>query len=128
MAWRQSIQIPPLGHQNPIPFASKVGNMFFTGLIVGRDAETNQVPEDAVEQARNCFRNLQRALEKAGGTMGDVAHVAALIKEEGVRPKLNVAWLEFFPNEEDRPARHTQVDPNMNSQVTIEVIAVLQNG
>lgn len=127
MAWRQSIQIPPIGHQNPIPFASRVGNMFFTGLIVGRDGDTGQVPEDAVDQARNCFKNLEKALVKAGGNMGDVAHVAALIKEESVRPKLNVAWLEVFPDEENRPARHTQVEPSMNTQVTIEVIAVIQN-
>jgi len=35
MAKRESIHIPGVQHAQPIPFASKVGNMLFTGAIMG---------------------------------------------------------------------------------------------
>ena len=71
MAWRESIEIPPLNHGNtPIPMASKVGNMLFTSGIFGRDPDTNELPESAEEQCANCLKNLGRVLEKAGSEAG----------------------------------------------------------
>ena len=40
MAWRESIEVPPVKHgQTPIPFATKVGNMLFTGGIFGANPD-----------------------------------------------------------------------------------------
>ena len=95
MPWRESIHIPPVGHgQNPIPFASKVGNMLFTGGIMGADPETGRTPEDVDQQVANCFINLKNTLAKAGGTMEDVGLVTVFIKDASVRPKVNPVWLE----------------------------------
>lgn len=124
MARRNSIEVPPVKHgQNPIPFATKVGNMVFTGGIMGADPETAQVPESVDEQVANCFKLLKKVMAQAGGTLEDVGLVTVFIKDNSVRSSINPVWLEHFPDEHSRPARHTIVLENMNYPVQIEVIA-----
>ena len=126
MAWRESIEIPPVRHgQNPIPFASKVGNMLFTGGIMGADPDTGQVPESVDDQVANCFKLLKKTLEKAGGSMEDVGFVTVFLKDPSTRGKVNPVWLQHFPDEHSRPARHAIIQENLNYQVQIEAIAVL---
>lgn len=126
MAWRESFNVEPMVHANPIPTASRTGNMLFTSVIGGRDPDTGQVPPDAQQQAANAFAILARILERAGATAGDVAQVKVYIKEPGVRPLVNQAWLEMFPDEQSRPARHTVIDESLGGMVQIEAIAVVQ--
>lgn len=128
MAWRQSIELPPIRHgQNPIPFASKVGNMLFTGGIFGADPETAQLPENVAQQVANCFANLANALAKAGGSMEDVGLVTVFVRDGSIRALVNPVWLQHFPDEHSRPARHTVVQENLNYPIQIEAVAVLRN-
>ena len=126
MAWRESFNVEPMIHANPIPTAARTGNMLFTSVIAGRDPETGELPPDAESQAANAFAILAKVLERAGATTGDVANVKVYIKEAGVRPLVNKAWLEMFPDEKNRPARHTVVDESLGGMVQIEAIAVVQ--
>jgi enamine deaminase RidA (YjgF/YER057c/UK114 family) len=126
MAWRESINVPPSIHTNPIPSAARVGNMLFTSVIGGRDPDTGQVPDSPEQQAVNVFKNLRAILAKGGATPGDVAHVTVFIKDNSVRPLVNKPWVEMFPDENSRPARHAIIDPNLGGHVQIEVIAVIQ--
>lgn len=128
MAWRESFDVPPATHANPIPSATRVGNMLFTSVIPGRDAQTGQMPESAAEQAVNVFKNLRAILEQAGARVEDVGKVTVFIKQADVRPLVNVPWLEMFPDEHSRPARHAIIDPLLGSMVQIEAIAVLPEG
>jgi enamine deaminase RidA (YjgF/YER057c/UK114 family) len=84
--------------------------MLFTSVIGGRDLVTGKVPDSAEEQARNVFKILQKVLDKFGATAGDVAMVHVFIKEPSVRALVNVPWVEMFPDEHSRPARHTTMD------------------
>jgi enamine deaminase RidA (YjgF/YER057c/UK114 family) len=106
--------------------ASKVGNMLFTSGIFGRDPETNELPAPAEEQCANCLRNLGRVLEKAGAQPSDVAQVAVYLKDNSTRPLFNVPWLEMFPDEHSRPARHAHIVPGLAAAVQIQAIAVIQ--
>jgi 2-iminobutanoate/2-iminopropanoate deaminase len=126
MAWRESFNVPPSIHQNPIPSASRVGNMLFTSVIGGRDPETGQVPDSVEEQAANAFKNLGSILAKAGATAGDVAHITVFLKDNSYRAHVNTAWLQMFPDENSRPARHAIVDPNLGGMLQIEAVAVIQ--
>ena len=129
MPWRESIEIPPLSHgSTPIPMASKVGNMLFTSGIYGRDPDTNELPESPEEQCRNCLRALGRVLEKAGAVPSDVAQVSVYLKDNSTRPLFNVPWLEMFPDEHSRPARHAHIVPGLAAAVQIQAIAVIQGG
>ena len=97
MAWRESFEIPPVKHNAPIPMASRVGNMVFTSGIMGSDPESGQMPQTIEEQARNCFRNLENVLTKAGAKTTDVAKVTVFIKSNSNRQAVNPPWLEMFP-------------------------------
>ena len=125
MAWRESFDVPPSIHQNPIPTACRVGNVLFTSVIGGRDPETGATPESVEEQAANVFENLRNILAKAGGTPSDVARVTVFVSDPSVRPHVNKPWLEMFPDEASRPARHTIVQGGGGPAVSIEVIAVI---
>ncbi|MCH8917005.1 MAG: RidA family protein [Proteobacteria bacterium] len=127
MAKRQVLTVPGIPHhQNPIPQGVKIGNMVFSSAISGADAETGELPEDAETQAWNTFRNIRLLVEAAGGTTGDIAKMSVSIRDDETRKFVNDAWLDMFPDEDDRPARHTQaVNINPRYHVQIEFTAVL---
>ena len=102
--------------------ACRVGNLLFTSGISGASPETNEMPESVEEQVANCFRNLANVLAKAGATPGDIGLVTVMIKEAGLRPLVNKPWLEMFPDEHSRPARHTVVQENLNFMIQLQVI------
>jgi enamine deaminase RidA (YjgF/YER057c/UK114 family) len=126
MAWRESHNVEPQIHQNPIPTASRTGNMLFTSVIGGRDLESGKLPDSPEEQARNVFKILQKILDKFGASAGDVAMVHVVVKQPEVRAMVNVPWVEMFPDEHSRPARHTTIDEGLGGYVQIEAIAVVE--
>lgn len=127
MAWRESIEIPLVKHgQNPIPFASKVGSMVFTGGIMGADPSTGETPDDVDAQVRNCFTNLVNTMAKAGGSLGDVGHITVFLRDIAYRAKVNPVWVEHFPDESSRPARHTIMQENLPYAIQIEAIANIE--
>jgi 2-iminobutanoate/2-iminopropanoate deaminase len=126
MAWRESFHVPPMVHQNPIPTAARTGNMLYTSVISGRDPDTGKVPESPAEQAVNAFKILRMILDKAGASTGDVAKVTVFLKDNAYREHVNKPWVEMFPDEHSRPARHAIVDPHLGALLQIEAIAVVQ--
>ena len=126
MGKRVSYQIPGVHHAAPIPFAARVGNVLYSSAIQGIDAETGKLSEDVYEQAAHCFKNLRTLLEVAGATPDDIVRMTCLLADLGDREALNKPWLEMFPDENDRPARHTsRYDPPGGMKVQIEIMAVL---
>ena len=47
----------------------------------GMDYAAGTISEDVVEQARQCFRNIERALAMAGATLADVVRVFVIVTE-----------------------------------------------
>jgi 2-iminobutanoate/2-iminopropanoate deaminase len=113
-------------HPQPFPAAVKIGNMVFTAGISGDDPETHKVPDDVDGQCKNAFKNMRSIIETAGGTVGNIAKVTVYMKDRNDRDTFNKYWLETFPNEDDRPVRHTLAnDLGGNRRVQMEFIAVL---
>ena len=129
MAKRQILTVPGIPHhQNPIPQGVKIGNMVYSSAISGTDADTGELPEDAAAQALNTFRNIKLLMDEAGGTTDDIAKMAVSLRNEEARKFINDAWVEMFPDEDNRPARHTQsAQINPRYHVQIEIIAVLDD-
>lgn len=123
--WRIAIDIPPVMHSNPIPMASRVGNVLFSSGISGRDAATGLTAESIDEQCACCFRNLKKVLDLAGATLGDVGRVLVWMREPETRAVFNKYWVEAFPDEHSRPARHVFIEEH-GPQVTMEIIAVIE--
>ena len=47
-------------------------------------------------------------------------------KDNSVRPLVNKPWVEMFPDEANRPARHALIMPNLNFDLQIQARAVIQ--
>lgn len=127
MSRRVSIEVPELGHgQNPIPVATMIGNLLFTGGISGVDVSAGRLPEDAEAQCAHMFTNVRRVLDAAGATPEDVAKMTVFARDRSLREVLNREWVKMFPDPHSRPVRHLLVaDLQPPMLVQCEIIAVL---
>jgi len=123
----RSIHVDGVQHGAPIPFGARVGNMIFSSGIMGADPSTGEVPEDLESQCVFAFSNMKTMLENAGATIKNVGSVKVYMKDRSQREAVNVPWLEMFPDEDDRPARHAieydSFPPGI--LVQLEVVAVV---
>lgn len=102
--------------------------MIFSSAIMGADPATGKWPQDAEQQVILAFRNMASVIELGGGKVGDIGRVTLLIDNEGVRKLIDPVWVEWFPDELDRPARHIVCSPLRSGLVIqIEFIAVLES-
>ena len=65
------------------------------------------MPSDLAEQARWAFEHVRRIMAEAGGSPEDIAHMNVYVKSRDIRPLVNEQWVAMFPDEENRPTRHT---------------------
>jgi 2-iminobutanoate/2-iminopropanoate deaminase len=124
---RQVLEVPGISHgANPIPAGVRIGNLVFSGGIMGQDPETGTMPPDPARQAELAFQAMRRLVETAGGTIDDIALVTVFLKDLAYREHINREWLKYFPNADDRPARHTlRYDLPGAMLVQLQCIAVL---
>jgi 2-iminobutanoate/2-iminopropanoate deaminase len=127
MAKRRSINFPGFKHQNPIPNASRIGNILMSSVISGVDPGTRDMPPQLARQVTNLFSHIRACVEAAGGTPEDIIKVEFWMKDPGTgRGALNEEWVKMFPDEAARPARHTMaLEPDHRGQVTCCVTAVI---
>jgi enamine deaminase RidA (YjgF/YER057c/UK114 family) len=128
MSNRKSIEVEGFSHgANPIPAASRVGNIVMTGGISGQDPVTGKVPEDQAAQVALAFANLEKIIKGAGATLADVVKVGVSVKSFAMRDEINTQWLKYFPDEHSRPARHvTQYDHfGGTTAIQLEATAVI---
>ncbi|QSO51339.1 RidA family protein [Alicyclobacillus curvatus] len=126
MAKRQVLHVKGSNHQNPIPTAVKIGNMVYTSAIIGSNPETGEMPLAVEEEVANLFHYMQEIMELAGGTVDDIAHLSVSVTDRAFKKVVNVEWLKMFPDEDNRPARHTTVQNLRDGlRVQIEMTAVL---
>ena len=127
MGKRQSIELSGIRHSTPIPMAAKVGNFLFSSPIVGKDPEPpHELPPDAERQAENIFKHIRTVVKSAGGTTEDIVHMTVNLKDLAYREVVNKYWLEMFPDENNRPARHAIVtDLRAGQMIQCEIVAVL---
>jgi 2-iminobutanoate/2-iminopropanoate deaminase len=94
-------------HHHPFATAVKMGNMVFSSAIGGQDPDTDVYPKSIEEQVRNAFQNVRNILEKAGGSPKNIATMKVYLRNRDDRKYVNPVWVEMFPDENDRPVRHT---------------------
>jgi enamine deaminase RidA (YjgF/YER057c/UK114 family) len=103
---RRSINVEGYAHMNPIPAASRVGNLLMSGVVTGRDA-SGGTPASVEEQCANMFGTVVRIVEAAGGTSANIIKMTIWLSDPGNREALNKEWVKTFPDGASRPARHT---------------------
>jgi 2-iminobutanoate/2-iminopropanoate deaminase len=108
MAKRQSINGPAARHENPIPNASRIGNIVMSSVIGGSNPGTRELPPTLEAQVANVFAGLRSDVEAAGGSVDDIIKVTFWVKDPvSQRAALNDQWVKMFPDAAARPARHT---------------------
>tara|TARA_Y100000815_G_scaffold273993_1_gene306740 strand:+ start:1279 stop:1674 length:396 start_codon:yes stop_codon:yes gene_type:complete len=124
----RSIHVDGVKHGAPIPMGARVGNMIFSSGIMGADPATGTVPEDLESQCVFAFANMKTMVENAGGTIKNIGTIKVYMKNRSQREEVNRPWLEMFPDEDDRPARHAieydAFPPGV--LVQLEIVAVVE--
>jgi 2-iminobutanoate/2-iminopropanoate deaminase len=127
MAKRQSVNGARARHENPIPNASRIGNLVVSSVIGGAKPGTRELPATLEEQVANVFGYIRHDIEAAGGTVDDIIKITFWVKDPAKqRAALNAEWLKMFPDPASRPARHTQPLPaDSRALVQADFMAVL---
>jgi 2-iminobutanoate/2-iminopropanoate deaminase len=127
MARRQSVNGSRARHENPIPNASRVGNIVMSSVIGGANPGTREVPAALEQQVANVFAHIRHDIEAAGGSVDDIVKVTFWVKDPATqRAALNAEWVKMFPDAEARPARHTlTLPPDSRAQVQADFTAVI---
>jgi 2-iminobutanoate/2-iminopropanoate deaminase len=108
VAKRKSINGSRARHENPIPNASRVGNIVMSSVIGGTKPGTRELPASLEEQVANVFAYIRHDIEAAGGSVDDIIKITFWVKDPvSQRAALNTEWVKMFPDPEARPARHT---------------------
>jgi 2-iminobutanoate/2-iminopropanoate deaminase len=107
MPKRQSIHIKGFVHKNPIPSASRIGNLLMSSIINGVDPATGKVAPTLEQQCYFIFQHVRAIMAEAGGSPDDIVKMTFWMKDRSQRDAINVEWVKMFPDEHARPARHT---------------------
>jgi enamine deaminase RidA (YjgF/YER057c/UK114 family) len=127
MAKRQSVNGSRARHENPIPNASRIGNIVMSSVIGGANPGTRELPAALEQQVANVFAHIRHDIEAAGGSVDDIIKVTFWVKDPVTqRAALNAEWIKMFPDAEARPARHTlTLPPDSRAQVQADFTAVI---
>ena len=110
---------------NSLPLGIRIGNLLYSAGTYGSNPETGITPASPEEQAEFAFLNTERLLDAAGMTMDDIGHMLVWFKDPKYRDAVNGPWVKYFPNIEDRPARHAiTADLPGEMVIQLEIIAV----
>ena len=104
---RRSIEVEGFKHGNPIPAASRIGNIVMSGVISARDARTATMPDTLAGQCAAMFANVRAIVEAAGGTVESILKMTVWLRDPSDRKALNEEWVKMFPDPAARPARHS---------------------
>jgi 2-iminobutanoate/2-iminopropanoate deaminase len=128
MSQRVSIEVPGLGHDNPIPAACRKGPFLVSSTIAGKDQATGKVVEGIEAQCAHMFANLRAILKEAGAVPEDIVKFTVWLKDRGNRPYVNKHWVELFPDPHSRPARHTFAAPDLAEPMLVqcEIMAFIE--
>ena len=126
MSKRRSFEVPGLRHENPIPMGCIIGPFMMTSGIFGMEPETRKTPPDIESQCKLMFENIRRVMDAAGGSVEDIIKVVVWAKDKSFKEAVNKEWLQMFPDEHSRPARHTMLYQGFsgNALVQCEIVAV----
>jgi enamine deaminase RidA (YjgF/YER057c/UK114 family) len=127
VARRRVIRVEGMEHKNPIPAAVRIGSMVYSSAIMGTDPQNGLIPDSLEAEVSNVFHHVSEIMREAGGSIDNIAHFRVYVSDNAVKEALNREWLLMFPDEDDRPARHTSVGRLKEGvRIQIEITAVIE--
>jgi 2-iminobutanoate/2-iminopropanoate deaminase len=112
---------------DPIPAGTLVSDLLHLNRITGRDPQTGALPDGIEAQLKNAYANMKLAVENAGCTLDNIAHVSMYWADwANDREQMNPPWVEVFPNDNDRPTYKFMPAPNLppGERIAFECYAV----
>lgn len=71
---------------------------------------------------------MQSLLEVGGAELTDVVRLTIYIKDNATREAINTEWLTYFPDPNDRPARHILINDLQHGMLLqLEIMAVISS-
>ena len=64
---------------------------------------------------------MKTIIEAVGGNTDNVAKVIVYLKDFKHRELVNKEWVAMFPNEDNRPARHTMTSSDLRGKTLIQL-------
>jgi 2-iminobutanoate/2-iminopropanoate deaminase len=101
---RRNLEIPGIGHHDPIPMGSVTGGVFTSSGIDGRDPETGRTPRGVSAQSKAVLANLERLLDEAELSRAGLLHVTGLLGERRYKAVFDQAWRSMFSGSGPAPA------------------------
>jgi 2-iminobutanoate/2-iminopropanoate deaminase len=129
--WRSNYTVHGVAHGgidgliNSLPLGCGIGDLVYSAGTPPADPSVHKNPPSPEDQAEFTFLNNKRLLEAAGLSLDDVVHMFVFFKDPKYRDAVNVPWVKYFPNIEDRPARHAiKAELPGDMLIQVELIAV----
>ncbi len=113
----------------PVSFSNGVktsgGELLFISGQLAYDENMNLVgPGDMGAQTRQVLRNIERALEQAGGSFRDIVRVTVFVKDISRFREIHDARLEFFHPDHLPASTMVQIAEFTHDDALIEIDAV----
>mgnify|MGYP001816362306 CR=1 FL=1 len=127
MSDRRSISAPDIPkHKNPIPAATRIGNLVFSSAVGGEDPGTRELPDDPETQIANTFLTIRAIMREAGGTVDDIGKMSVYLADKSNRKRVKPHLLAMFPVDDSRPVSHTtEMELPPCRHIQVEIVAVL---
>jgi enamine deaminase RidA (YjgF/YER057c/UK114 family) len=103
-----------------------VDNWVFVSNTAGRNYKTREMSADPVEQAKQSFNNIERALDAVGASLSDVVMSTIYIPSVGDAPTVMAYVGERFKGID--PARTVLCTPLGNAEMKVEIEVTAYKG
>jgi 2-iminobutanoate/2-iminopropanoate deaminase len=124
MAKRTVVHVPGMGgHRNPLPTVVTLGDLILPSVISGHAPPGQETASDPDGQIKQAFQNMKNIVEAAGGSVSGIGKITIYLNDFSHRDIVNKYWLEMFPDENERPARHVLKQDVQGTFIQMDVIA-----
>jgi enamine deaminase RidA (YjgF/YER057c/UK114 family) len=107
--------------------ATRVGPLVASSVIAPTSPGGAGMPKDVEGQLTNLFGHVGDMLAAAGGDWRHVVKIEFYGSDPALRDAVNRPWLQHFPDEVSRPARHTHITPGGPNIVTCSFLAYIDD-
>jgi 2-iminobutanoate/2-iminopropanoate deaminase len=97
-------EIYPPDRKATVPHAVRVNDMLYASGLSGTDPVTGEPLGDLKRQIGTALQHMRRLVEKAGGSLDNVARGVGFCTSVEDRQTVDDVWMDVFPDPNDKPA------------------------
>ena len=97
-------EIYPPNVKSAVPLGLRVNDMVYTTSLSAADPATGECSGDVKEQTAKALQHMKDLIERAGGSLDNVARGVGYCTKAEDRTPVDEVWMEMFPDSNDKPA------------------------